>query len=434
VRRTNTFDVQPLSAADERLFRELLDASASLWNEVNYERRQALFDRHDGTDVDSVWDVDDNAVYGRYNGVLGAAATRSVIRKNDQAWRSFFALKEDPETRDQAHPPGYWGNEEDGRELRYFVNNHNYTIQWGEHSRLEIPVGEDLKAKYDLGYRERLRLEVRGDPRWQGKQGQLELQYDDHTDTYKAMQPVTVADDSSRLDTPLADESAALDVGANNIVACTTTTGEQYRYDGRDLFDRFRETTMEIARLQSKLGKGRYSSHRIRSLYRRRTDRRNHAMDALARDLIERLHKAGVSTVYVGDLTDVLETSWSVEANAKTHNFWAFRIFIERLTHTAEEYGLSVEVRSEAWTSQQCPNCGSTEDTTRHADTLTCLCGFEGHADLTASATFLRRQRSKQLPRPMARPVRFEWDDHEWSGIPNPRESPKEARTNPIPG
>ncbi len=48
----------------------------------------------------------------------------------------------------------------------------------------------------------------------------------------------------------------------------------------------------------------------------------------------------------------------------------------------AQKYGMSVEIRSEVWTSQECPNCGSTEETTRHRDTLTCPCGFEGHADL----------------------------------------------------
>lgn len=80
-------------------------------------------------------------------------------------------------------------------------------------------------------------------------------------------------------------------------------------------------------------------------------------MEQLVRDLIERLHGEGVSTVYVGALTDVLDTHWSVETNAKTHNFWAFRAFINRLACTAEEYGISVEVRSEAWTSQECPNC-----------------------------------------------------------------------------
>ncbi len=112
----------------------------------------------------------------------------------------------------------------------------------------------------------------------------------------------------------------ALDIGANTLVACTTTTGEQYLYEGRELFQRFRETTREIARLQSKLPDGRYSSERIRRLYRKRTRRRDHAQEALCRDLLERLYADGVDTVYIGGLTDVLETHWSVETNAKTHS------------------------------------------------------------------------------------------------------------------
>jgi len=227
---------------------------------------------------------------------------------------------------------------------------------------------------------------------------------------------------------PTADETAALDIGANNIVACTVSTGEQYLYEGRDLFERFRDTTQRIADLQSQLHEGRYSSTQIDSLYRRRTRRRDHAQDALCRDLIERLYDQGVSTVYVGDLTDVLETHWSVRTNAKLHNFWAFRRFVGRLADTAEEFGIPVEVRTEAWTSQTCPNCGSTKDTTRHQDTLTCRCGFEGHADLGASETFLRRH--EDVARPMARPVCLKWDSHDWLESPrSPR--PNEEHTNP---
>ena len=244
--------------------------------------------------------------------------------------------------------PGYWGNEEEGRELRTYIRNDQYTLETGDSSRLEIPVGKELKAKYSLGYTERVRLEAAGIPKWDGKQGRLELYYDEASDQFRAFQPVTV--DDSRLDSPLADETAALDIGANNIVACTT--GQQYLYGGRDFFERFREATREIARLQSKLREERYSSKQIRRLYRRRTRRRDHAMDALARDLFEQLYEEGVSTVYVGDLTNVLDTHWSVRANAKTHNFWAFRAFIDRLACTAEEYGITVEVRPESWTSQ----------------------------------------------------------------------------------
>jgi putative transposase len=113
-----------------------------------------------------------------------------------------------------------------------------------------------------------------------------------------------------------------------------------------------------------------------------------------------------VDTVYIGGLIDVLETHWSVETNVKIHNFWVFKQLTERLAFPTEEYGIEVEVRSEAWTSQECPQCGSTVRTKRHQDTLTCPCGFEGHADLTTSETFLQRQ-IEQAVRPMARPVRF---------------------------
>jgi putative transposase len=238
---------------------------------------------------------------------------------------------------------------------------------------------------------------------------------------------VTVSDDAQT--SPLAEESAALDIGANNLIACTTTTGEQYLYEGRELFDRFRDTTREIARLQSKLSEGRYSSQRIRRLYRQRTRRRDHAQTALCRDLIERLYEDGVDTVYIGGLTDVLDTHWVVETNAKTYNFWAFKQFTDRLTTTAEEYDISIAVRSEAWTSQECPQCGSTDQTHRHQDTLMCQCGFEGHADLTASETFLARQ-TEQAVRPMARPVRLEWDSHEWLEA-SYSHRPKQQRTDP---
>lgn len=419
MKRTNTFDVVPRSGADKELLRRVLDASASLWNELTYERRQNFTD----PEIDkSVWDTDDYRK--RYVGVLGSATAQQVIRQNDSAWRSFFSLKEKGEDNGL---PGYWGNEEEGRELRTYFRNDQYTLELGEQSRLEIPVGQDLKDEYGLQDRERLRLEVKGDPQWSGGQGRLELYYDEVDDRFRAIQPVTVPD--SRQDSPLANDTAALDIGANNLVACTTTTGQQYLYKGRDLFKRFREITRDIADRQEtmKREEGRYTSKRIRRLYRRRTRRRDHARDALARDLMERLHEDGVSTVYVGDLTDVLETHWSVRANAKTHNFWAFRAFIDRLACTAEEYGITVEVRPEAWTSQECPNCGSTGDTTRHQDTFTCTCGFEGHADLVASETFLRRHET--VPRPMARPVCLTWDDHRWSASPRAHR-PNEEHTN----
>ncbi|MFH5801203.1 zinc ribbon domain-containing protein [Haladaptatus sp. CMAA 1911] len=39
----------------------------------------------------------------------------------------------------------------------------------------------------------------------------------------------------------------------------------------------------------------------------------------------------------------------------------------------------------EAWTSQTCSACRSTDRMIREGDSLTCPCGFDGHADFTAS-------------------------------------------------
>ena len=453
MKRTNTFAVRPLTADDEQVLRDLLDASAALWNEINYQRLMRYNDE-DGFKHKGVWDADTGALEGKYKGVLGASTAQTVRRANTEAWRGFFRTKEkfhdDANTSVTEHPepPGFRGNEDDGRVLKGVVRKDAYTVEWGDRSRLEMVVGEELRARHNSP-KSRLRLEIVGEPNWPDyeDQGRLELWYDETDSTFRASQPVTVSDDAR--DTPLADHKAALDIGANNLVACTTTTGQQYLYEGRELFQRFRETTREISRLQSKLKEGRYSSRRIRQLYRKRTRRRDHAQEALCRGLLERLYAEGVDTVYIGGLTDVLDTHWSVETNAKTHNFWAFKQFTERLACTAEEFGISVEVRSEAWTSQECPQCGSADRTTRHQDTLTCPCGFEGHADLTASETFLRRhqnssssdwrtrrfasrqRQTEKAVRPMARPVRFEWDNHQWRSTTDAPPNPKEQRTDP---
>ncbi len=214
MKRANTFAVRPLTDDDEQVLRELLDASAALWNEINYER---------------------------------------LIRYNDE------------DGFEHPNPPGFRGNDADGRVLKGVIRKDAYTVEWGERSRLEFVVGEELRDKHNSP-KSRLRLELVGDPNWPEyeDQGRLELWYDETDGTFRASQPVTVSEQA----TPLAEESAALDIGANNLVACTTTTGEQYLYEGRELFQRFRDTTREIARLQSKLREGRYSSKRIRRLYR----------------------------------------------------------------------------------------------------------------------------------------------------------------------
>ena len=136
--------------------------------------------------------------------------------------------------------------------------------------------------------------------------------------------------------------------------------------------------------------------------------------------------------------------------NEKTHQFWAYRSFISRLATTAEEYGITVEVRSEADTTRACPTCGEHEETVRSGGVFRCSCGYERHADLGASRTFLERQAGEIEVGSTARPVsseitdlrdtenaprlrvRLTRDGHEWSESPRSPERirPSEERTD----
>ncbi len=110
-----------------------------------------------------------------------------------------------------------------------------------------------------------------------------------------------------------------------------------------------------------------------------------------------------------------------------------YRQCLDQLANVCEEYGIEVASLSEAWTSQTGPECGERERTRRHRETLRCPCGFEGHADLVASRTLLE-QATNTAVRPTARPVRFQWDDHQWFPLGGTRWGPtNSAQTRKVP-
>ena len=473
--RTDTFEVRPLSHRDELLLLELLDASAACNNQVNYARRQTLFETTENADtrlpVSELKSTVKSAVTQeeyrqRYIQILSSSTPQQLVQKNWEPWKSYFTLLSkyrDPDNSkvtDRPNPPGYW--KEDGKRTpRTVIRNDQYTLELGERSRLEIPVGKELKEKYGLGYNERLRLEVAGDPRWTGKQGRLELVYDRDTETFTAHRNVGNEDNPPRrrdsiqpttLATTGSGEEvvAAVDIGANNLAAVTTTTGHQRLYHGRPAFHTFHTHTERIAELQSILGDDEWSSKQIRRAYHKRGEQRNHAMDALIRDLGEWLIERGVTELIVGALSDVRRKHWSATVNEKTDLFWAHGRFRDRLSDVLElEYDITVTEKSEAGTSSECPACES-ENVHRSEDLLQChSCGREGHSDVAGSANFLRKHAAESIEietsGSMARPAAtrenttvdghqismpcLEWDDHAWT-VEHDGHSTKEAPAN----
>ncbi len=225
-----------------------------------------------------------------------------------------------------------------------------YEIEWDSNgSTIEIPVGKALNEKYDIprrGYR--VTLELRGNPRWRGEQGRLDLSSDELADCFRVNQAVTVQPEPRQSlrrvkfthtlpteNTETTDERlAAIDVGANNTRTLITQDGDVAIFRARSQLEAFRTGHRRIAAMQSRLPAWRYTSARIRRAYRRLYARRNHHRDSCVKRSAEWLADRGVTRVFVDDLSDVLDTHWSATGNQKTHNFWSHGQLIDRLEET----------------------------------------------------------------------------------------------------
>ena len=147
--RTNTFIIE-----DNPTLWKLADNCARLWNEVNFGRRQA-YTRY------KKFSWHPKHLYKKYAPLVGSATAQQVIRKNNEAWRSFFGLKrleakgKLPSHIEKVSMPRYW-KRNGRRELRIIIRKDCYKVD-DEH--LHLPKG--------------LRVRWKGCLKWRGKQGRL---------------------------------------------------------------------------------------------------------------------------------------------------------------------------------------------------------------------------------------------------------------------
>lgn len=436
--RTNTYTADPVSDRYQQCLFDWLAAHAPLWNQITYRRRQQYFDE-DG----DVWDAEHTDLHEKYAPLLGKATCQQLARKNSDAWRSHFELlslyrdESNQTVTEKPSPPGYWGNRDDGYELHGLVRNDLYTFDWNaDQSTLEFGVGAVLEDRYNFEHNERVTLQVHGDPQWRGDDSRLELSYDEHAETLRVQHPVRIQSDDLReqrqatfthtLDPENTTHSVAIDVGANNTLAVVTETGDTAVYHARPEFDRFQQQSERIAALQSDLPDNQYTSKQIQRVYDTQSRQRNHSRDAAVKHAAEWLLEHNVDTVYVGDLTNVLEAHWSAEVNEKTHAFWSHRQLVDRIKLTFGDVGITVLETSEYDSSSECPACGS-DAVTRSGDSFRCeACELAAHADVAGAWNLLQSEVG-----PMARPAAlvaerprdaphgegayWQWNDHDWT-------------------
>ena len=413
-RRTNVVRLLP-NGAQERRLRRLADVCARLWNELNFERRRQFFSGN-GVDFRGTW----VKYYEKYKNVLGPANAQAVMQKNNEAWNAFFSLlklkkqgKLPPHMR-RVSPPGYWKDKETGRrKLIIVVRQDRYVVD--EQNRRLI-----LK---DFG------MEVRfvGRLRWYGRQGRLEIIYDDTKNAWYAHIPVEVGVEETKtgkrskfivrgerrfiqIATPRGNRVAAIDLGINNLASVVVDDGTWLLYKGVRAKEDFFYMQRLISRIQSLRDtlKGKLLddaidelNHEMRRLYGKLMRRLLHLYRNFAKHLIEKLHELGVSTIYLGYPLNIAQQ----KGNKFTVNMWSYRKLMEAIELKAQEYGIRVLEVVEYNTSKYCAFHG-VEVKRKPRGVVHCPKGHKLHSDLNGALNIMRRAIGK-IPLTIKKPLSF---------------------------
>lgn len=378
MKRVNKFRLR-LTKDQEKVLFSLCEISAVLWNKLNYLRRQAFFEgRFD-------WKEGVNELYNEFKRILGSATTQQIIRKNDEAWRSFFSLlKLQKQGKLPSHirkvsPPRYWKDRLTGRrKLMTVIRNDCYRI-------------EEVGGKKWLILPKGLKIRITGEIRWKGKQGRLEIFYDDLMGRWYAYQSVEV-DQPRRTTFP--EKRAFVDLGVINIITAWIEGERQpIAFSGKPLLADWWYWTKKIAHYQSIAMKvnEKYTTKRIQKYYRKRQFRFRHAINTIVHKFVKLCYEKGVSEIIVGDISGIRENNnKNNKINAMIHNFWSFRYIINRLITTAENFGIKVKLVKENNTSSICPRCDST-NAIKHKRLFKCLdCSLEAHRDVVSVLNIAR--------------------------------------------
>jgi len=395
-RRTNVVRLLP-NGFQERKLRKLADTSAKLFNEVNYERRQQFF-RGEKVDFKSTW----NKYYEKYKGILGVNA-QAVLQKNNEAWSSFFSiikLKKQgklPPRMNNISPPRYW-KEEKKRKLLLVIRQDRYEVDEKNHKL--ILKDFDLEIKFA------------GRLRWYGKQGRLEIYYDDTENAWYASIPVEVGVEETKtrkkskwivrgerksiqIEAPKGNKVASIDLGINVLASVVVDDGTWLLYKGIRVKEDYFYLQRKIAEVQSLADKarnlGEYEAQEElnrekRRLFKKLTKRLVHLYRTLTSDLLKRLHDQGVSTIYLGYPFNIAQD----KGNKFTVNMWSYRMLMDAIELKAQEYGMKVYEVVEYNTSRYCAY-HNVEVNRRPRGVVSCPKGHKLHSDLNGALNILKK-------------------------------------------
>ncbi|QXJ27641.1 ISC1476 family transposase [Saccharolobus shibatae B12] len=412
-RRTNIVRLLPNTHQHKKLLK-LANVSAKLFNEINYERRQQFFNEGK-VDFKGTW----GKYYENYKNTLGVN-TQAVMQKNNEAWSSFFSLlklKKDgklPPHMDHVSPPRYWKDRKNKKRKRILmVRQDRYEV---DEERKKL-----ILKDFDM------EIDFEGRLKWHGKQGRLEIIYDEDMNKWYAHIPVDVGVETTKRGKqskhivrgerksiqaalPQGNKVASIDLGINVLASVVVSDGTWLLYKGVRAKEDYFYFEKRIAKVQSLADKSKnideYEAYKEltrekRRLFGKLQRRFLHLYRTLASGLIEELHKLGVSTIYIGYTYNISQN----RGNKYTVNGWSYRKLIYAIELKAQEYGMKVYEVVEYNTSRFCAY-HNVEVKRKPRGVVYYPLGHKLHSDLNGALNILRKAIGKVVNR-VKKPLSF---------------------------
>jgi putative transposase len=255
-------------------------------------------------------------------------------------------------------------------------------------------------------------IKFTGRLRWYGKQGRLEIIYDETRNAWYACIPVEVGVEEARtgrkskhivrgerkviqIKSPKGNKAASIDLGINNLASVVVSDGTWLLYKGIRTKEDYFYLQRLISRIQSLRDtlKGKLLSdaideldREVRRLHGKLRRRLLHLYRNFASHLLKQLHELGVSTIYLGYPLNIVQDKGS----KFTVNMWSYRKLMEAIELKAQEYGIKVFIVIEYNTSRYCAY-HNVEVKRQPRGVVHCPMGHKLHSDLNGALNIMKR-------------------------------------------
>ena len=158
---------------------------------------------------------------------------------------------------------------------------------------------------------------------------------------------------------PVDNKIMGIDLGVTNLASCVMYNNESFIIDGKSLLSKIQFTSKRLAKLQSNLPNGVYTSKRMESIRRKNNNYINDYLNKAVKELLNKAKDNNISQIIVGwnkgiKTGGIKNESLKGKKRAKTNqNFISLPIskFKNKLILKSLEYGINIIEINESYTS-----------------------------------------------------------------------------------